>query len=212
MQKILCRRTYNSRGFFLFILCAFSLVKNPARADCFEGKNTIVHQVENDPGDTSPPGQVTLESIEVVRGQEVEGTLCLSIGSLGFLVEPAAGDVDEESSLGYLVEWLSGSPETDRFVEGQGPGVALRSVDGVVWLNFLDRREEPLSGAFRIAAVDEAGNQGPFSNEVVAEHLGVSSGGCSTAGGGSSGLPGVFAVFGLGVLLLRTRQGGQGPP
>ncbi|MBN2493200.1 MAG: hypothetical protein JXR96_01310 [Deltaproteobacteria bacterium] len=206
MSKSVCLRTFCCCGVFLSVLCGFSPLENPARADCFEGKTTVVHQVENDPDDTSPPGRVTLEKIEVHRGQDVEGTLCLSIGALGFFVEPAAEDVDEESSLGYVVEWLSGSPETDRFIEGQGPGAALRAIDGVVWLNFMDGREEPLSGTFRIAAVDEAGNQGPFSNEVVAEHPGVSSGGCSSSGGGSFGLVGAFTFLGVGILLVRRRE------
>ena len=139
----------------------------------------------------------------VVRGENTEGTLCISVGSLGFAVEAPVDNVTGADSLGDVVEWISGSPTQESFFTDQGPGTPIEAVDGVVWLNFSDRREDALSGSFCLAAMDEAGNQGEFSEALVVEHPGESSGGCATTSGGDFGL---MAFFGLTLLVLRLRR------
>lgn len=188
---------------FTLVLLGIGGMTTKATADCADGKKITLYETSVNPDDTESPGQVIVEEVLVVRGEDTEGTLCVSVGSLGFAVEAPADNVTGADSLGYVVEWLSGSPINESFYPDQGPGTPIEAVDGVVWMNFSDLREEALSGSFRLAAMDEAGNQGEFSEAVSVEHPGESSGGCATTSGGDSG---PMAFFGLALLVLRLRR------
>ncbi len=176
-----------------------------ARADsCSNARPMVPLMVVVQPEQPTAPGRVVILSHELVRGPDTSGTKCISTGSLGFQVQAPADDQTPPDQLGYLLELTDPADEWGRFslyLEGaDGDPVPFKATDGWVWFNFSDRPERSVDWTFRLAAVDEEGNQGEWSEPINITHPGKDFG-CATGGAGGS------LMFGLLCLALLRRRG-----
>jgi len=155
--------------------------------DCNPGKTIITHEVVQNEGDTEAPGVVGILNTDIIRGDNTDGTLCISVGSIGFFIEPPTDNESQQNELGYLVEIESvNSFHFALFLDSDGP-VPVKAIDGVVWVNFNDKPKELFDAEFTISAVDKAGNISEKSSPIRLTDSGTG-GGCSTAGSGSGSL------------------------
>jgi len=154
-----------------------------------------------DESDTEAPGVVNITNTDIIRGSDTEGTLCISVGSIGLFIDPPTDNVSQPIELGYLVE--VGSEHSFHF-QLEFPSdepVPVKAVDGVVWVNFIDKPAELFDAEFTVSAVDKAGNISEKSSPIRVTDSGTGSG-CSTAGSGSVSL--VFLL--LTTLWIQKRR------
>jgi hypothetical protein len=192
-----------NRYAMLALMASLTFAARGFAEDCRSGVPIEPYAFVVDPQDTSRPARVVVTDTEVIRGSDTEGTLCISIGSIGFSVTPPEDDRTAGDLLGYVVSLRSGSIDEQAFVEGLGAEHPIEANDGVVWVNFDDRPREDLIAEFTLAAMDEAGNIGQESLPVQIE-AGAIDTGCNTAG--SSGCaPGAIVL--IVVWLVRRKAG-----
>lgn len=177
---------------------------------CYNGKEIAELEIIPDDQDTRPPGTVTILDTEIIRGEDTTGTLCVSVGSLGFTIEPPTDDVSAGHQLGYLVEIVSeeGFPVylfsmNAETIPEPGETIPVKAEGDVVWVNFYDRPKKTLDATFTLAAVDQAGNVSEKSSPVRITDPGIG-GGCSTTGQGSASTVLLLAVACWFTLRRRT--------
>lgn len=176
-----------------------------AQADkCSNARPIVPLMVVVQPEQPGAPGKVEILAHDLDRGPNTSGLKCVSVGSLGFQVQAPADDETPPERLGYLLTlepadawWRFG----DHLIDRDDPR-PLESTDGWVWFNFDDMPEEPVDWTFRLAAVDEDGNQGEWSEPVQVIHKGMNFGCATGSGHGSLGL-----LLWVGLALFRRRAG-----
>jgi len=176
----------------------------PARADsCSNARPMVPVLVTVLPDQPTAPGQVVILSHKLIRGPDTSGKKCLSTGSLGFEIQAPGDDETPADRLAYLLEMVEPAEDWFKFgqhlIDADEPS-PIEALDGWVWFNFTDMPEEPVDWTFRLAAVDEDGNQGEWSEPIDVTHPGKDFG-CATGGGSGS------LVLGLLCLALLWRRG-----
>jgi len=167
------------------ILIILAMLNNHAKSeDCKGGKNNILLVVDEEQknSDTVSPDKPVIGSVEVIRGEDVTGTLCVSVGMLGFKLIEARDNMTLQDSMGFYVELVSGDdPKRVSTYNEEGP---IMAEEGTLWVNFGDDRTKPIDFTFRIASVDQAGNVGEWSSPIKVTHPGIKAnkdgGGCSS--------------------------------
>lgn len=178
----------------LILACAWT---QTAQADsCSNARPMVPMMVVVQPAEPVAPGKVELISTDLDRGPDTKGTLCISVGSLGFEVSAPGDDYTPPDKLGYLIEMLEPADDWWRFEHHlmfTDEPTPLQADEGWVWFNFDDMPEEPVDWTFRLAAVDEDGNLGEWSDPINTTHKGMDFGCATAAGGESVGM--VFLIF-----------------
>ena len=148
--------------------------------------------------DVTPPGAVSVAELVVTRGQMggCELNSCADIGLID-LTLTASDDRTPAEDLGYKLRFASGErPDANLFI----PAETVHSPMILYWEDGASIQES-FDFFLEIAAVDRAGNTGPWTLVEIAD--GGSGCGCRIRGGGTAGL-GVLVV-GLGLLGLLRR-------
>ena len=184
----------------ILTILIFFLVGHAKSYGCPSGKINILLVVDEEKKetDTTPPDKVSIESVEIIRGEDVSGTLCVSVGMIGFKIGSAKDNMTQPDSMGFQVELVSGAD----------PGrVSTYNEEGTLWVNFGDNRTKPIDFTFRIASVDQAGNAGEWSSPIKVTHPGINDGGgcASVALGGHSAIL-LLLLLGITACWVRKYQ------
>ena len=154
--------------------------------------------------DVTPPGAVSVAELVITRGEmggcESGGT-CDDMGRIRLTL--TASDDRTVQGFGYKLRFSSGErPDANLFI----PEETVHSPMTLYWDDGASDFQESFDFFLEVAAVDRAGNTGPWTLIEIAD--GGSGCGCRVRGGGTASL-GVF-VLGLGLLgLLRRRWRGR---
>ena len=150
--------------------------------------------------DVTPPGAVSVAELVITRGEMggCELNSCDGIGLID-LTLTASDDRTPAEDLGYKLRFASGErPDGNLSI----PEEPVHGTMTLPWDDGASEFQESFDFFLEIAAVDRAGNTGPWTLIEIAD--GGSGCGCRVRGGGTASL-GVF-VLGLGLLgLLRRR-------
>src|SRR3990172_4911422 len=154
--------------------------------------------------DVTPPGAVSVAELVITRGEMggCELNSCDGIGLID-LTLTASDDRTPAEDLGYKLRFASGErPDANMFIPEE-PGHSPMTLS---WDDGASDIQESFDFFLEIAAVDRAGNTGPWTLSEIAD---AGSGcGCRVRGGGTASL-GVLGL-GLGLLgLLRRRWRGR---
>src|SRR3990172_7839201 len=149
--------------------------------------------------DVTPPGAVSVAELVITRGEKggCENYTCDDMGRIR-LTLTASDDRTPAEDVGYKLRFASGErPDANLFI----PAETVHSPMILYWEDGASIQES-FDFFLAIAAVDRAGNTGPWTLIEIAD--GGSGCGCRVRGGGTASL-GIF-VLGLGLLgLLRRR-------
>ena len=132
------------------------------------------------------------------------------LGVIEIVLTPPSDDRTASADLGYRVRLVEGSLPDD-LLQDPFEGVWKPGPEGFYldWDDDASDRQEPVSFALEIAAVDKAGNEGP-ATQVVYVNAGNMGGACAllTSRPSSAALPRLLA---LGLLFAARRSRCPGP-